>query len=127
MNIRSSFVKIEAPQNVNSTLNATKFSEIGTAIHTDWYESDIEYHVVARFLVAANTKNMRLYVEKFQIIIEVAKGIQAPIIAPNTKRTSLFLRRTIEIPPNADIQKISSKLVGDTILITIPKKKFRSI
>jgi HSP20 family molecular chaperone IbpA len=125
-------VKIEAPQGLISSGIGTKerFTETGTAIHTDWYESDFEYHVVARFLVAAERKNMRLYVEKSQIVIEAVKdptGIQGPTLAPNTKRMSLFLRRKIEIPPNADLKKISSKIVGDTILITIPKKKFSSL
>jgi HSP20 family molecular chaperone IbpA len=102
-----------------------KFSETtATAIHTDWYESETEYHIAARFLVGIDTSNMHLYVEKGNIVIEATRDIKArneSTADPISKRTSLFLRRTIEIPPDADLTKISSKLVGDTIVISIPK------
>jgi hypothetical protein len=69
-------------------------------------------------------------VEKGHIVVEATRDInkasndESTVDLPISQRTSLFLRRTIEIPLDADLKKISSKLVGDTIVITIPKILF---
>ena len=99
-----------------------------TAVHSDWYESNTEYHVVARLLVGVDTSNMHLYVENNHIIIEATKDSKdrnifktSGILDPITQRTSLFLRRTIEVPEDGDVNRITSSIIGDTIMITIPK------
>lgn len=123
------FEKTEMTLPVQQSLTppGAKYSETtSTAIHTDWYESDTEYHVAARFLVDIDTSNLHLYVESDHIVIEATRDTKVRDAMPSgstpiTKRTSLFLRRTIEIPPNADLKRISSQIVGDTIVISISK------
>lgn len=114
---------------IPSSSQEARYSETtSTAVHSDWYESDVEYHIVARFLVGVDTSNMHLYVENSHIVIEATKDSKdrnafksSSLSNAVTQRTSLFLRRTIDIPSNADLNKVTSKIVGDTIMITIPK------
>lgn len=100
-----------------------------TAIQFNWFESETDYNIEARLLVGVNPENLHLYIQNHQIIFETKsdstddKQFQSD---RDTKinvvqHSSLYLRRTIDIPKNVHEENITAKISGDVVAIKMPK------
>jgi HSP20 family molecular chaperone IbpA len=110
-------------------------SRVATSIQFDWSETDSKYQIKAKLLIGVDPNDLHLLIHDHRIVFETksdSKEVKTFVTNKESmmnvrQSTSLYLRQTIQVPNNVDEEAISAKLFGDTVTITLPKRKSDAI
>lgn len=116
---------------MNSNNSTSLFNEKkATAIQFNWFESETDYNIEARLLIGVSPENLHIFIQNHQIIFETKsdstddKAFKSDLDTTINviQRSSLYLRRTIDIPKNVNEDSITAKIAGDIVTIKMPKQ-----